>query len=73
MRDSSRGGAGCGAALEDLAAPVALRGAMALSVGGLFVAGGWIARVDWRRKFFGRGAAAEMCCERGGGAFSAKL
>jgi hypothetical protein len=34
MRDSSRGAAGCIAASEDLAAPVALRGAMALSVGG---------------------------------------
>jgi hypothetical protein len=33
MRDSSRGTTGYDAALEDLAAPVALRGAMALSVG----------------------------------------
>jgi hypothetical protein len=33
MRDSSRGATGCDAALEDLAAPVALHGAMALSVG----------------------------------------
>jgi hypothetical protein len=30
MRDSSRGAASCGAALEGLAALVALRGAMAL-------------------------------------------
>jgi hypothetical protein len=34
MWDSSRGAAGYDAALEDLAAPVALRGAMALPVGG---------------------------------------
>jgi hypothetical protein len=31
MRDSRRGAAGCGAASKDLAALVALRGAMALS------------------------------------------
>jgi hypothetical protein len=33
MRDSSRATAGCDATSEDLAAPVALRSAMALSVG----------------------------------------
>jgi hypothetical protein len=33
MRDSSRGATGCDAASEDLAALVALRGAMALSLG----------------------------------------
>jgi hypothetical protein len=35
MRESSRGATDCGAASEDLAAPVALRGAMALGGGEL--------------------------------------
>jgi hypothetical protein len=35
MRESSRGTAGCGATSEDLTAPVALRGAMALGGGEL--------------------------------------
>jgi hypothetical protein len=72
MRDSSRGAAGPGAALEDLAAPVALRGAMA-SGRGRVAAGGWKAQGIWVRKIFGREVAAAMCCGRGEGAFSAKL
>jgi hypothetical protein len=51
MRDSSRGTAGCGAASEHLAAPVALRGAMALPVGD------GLQREDGRLKGF-RGACS---------------
>jgi hypothetical protein len=72
MRDSSKGTAGCGAASEDLAAPVALRGAMTFGWQ-RFAARRWKAQGIWMHKFFERGAAAAMCCERGEGAFSAKL
>jgi hypothetical protein len=41
MRDSSRGAAGRGAALEDLAAPMARRGAIALG-------GGKVQQEDWK-------------------------
>jgi hypothetical protein len=54
MRDSSRGAAGCGAASEVLAAPMALRGAMA-SGQRRVAAGGWKAKGIWVRKFFGKG------------------
>jgi hypothetical protein len=57
MRDLSRGAAGCGTASEDLAAPVALRGAMA-SGRGRVAAGGWKAQGIWMRKFFGKGAGS---------------
>jgi hypothetical protein len=72
MQDSSRGATGGDAASEDLAAPVDLRGAMALLAGADF-SRRRIARVDWMCKLFRRGAAAVMCCEGEGGAFSAKL
>jgi hypothetical protein len=54
MQDSSRGAAVRGAASEDLAALVALRGAMA-SGRGRVAAGGWKARGIWMCKIFGRG------------------
>jgi hypothetical protein len=54
MQDSSKGAAGRGAASEDLAAPVALRGAMA-SGRGRVAAGGWKAQGIWVRKIFGKG------------------
>jgi hypothetical protein len=55
MQDSSRGAAGCGAALEDLVAPVALHGAMAAGRW-RFTAGRWKAKGIWMRKFFGKGS-----------------
>jgi hypothetical protein len=55
MRDSSRGAAGCGAALEDLAASVALHGAMAFGRK-RFAARRWKAQGIWMRKFFGKGS-----------------
>jgi hypothetical protein len=59
MRDSSNGAAGCNAALEYLAALVALRGAMALSVGGgLQRDDGWL-KGNWMRKFFGKGCGGD--------------
>jgi hypothetical protein len=72
MRDSSRGTTVGDASSEDLAAPVALRGAMALLAGADF-SRRRIGRVDWMCKLFGRGVAAAMCYEGEGGAFSAKL
>jgi hypothetical protein len=73
MWDSSRGAAGCDAASEDLAAPVALRGAMALSVGGgLQREDGWLKGIGCASSLE-KGAAAAMCYEGGEGAFSAKL
>jgi hypothetical protein len=55
MRDSSRAAAGCGAASEDLAAPVALRGAMAFGWRRI-TAGGWKPKGIWVRKFFEKGS-----------------
>jgi hypothetical protein len=55
MRDSSRGPAGCGAALEDLVATVAFRGAMASSRE-RFAARRWKAKGIWMRKFFRKGS-----------------
>jgi hypothetical protein len=55
MRDSSRGATGCGAASEDLAATVALRGAMA-SGRWRFAARRWKDKGIWMRKFFGKGS-----------------
>jgi hypothetical protein len=52
MRESSRGAAGCGAASEDLAAPVALCGAMALG-------GGELQREDRRLRGFGCARSSE--------------
>jgi hypothetical protein len=52
MRESSRGAAGYGAALEDLAAPVALRGAMALG-------GAELQREDRRLRGFGFTSSSE--------------
>jgi hypothetical protein len=57
MRDLSRGAAGCGAASEDLAALVALRGAMA-SGRWRFAAGRWKAKGIWMCKFFGKGSGS---------------
>jgi hypothetical protein len=57
MRDLSRGAASCGAALEDLVALVALRGAMA-SGWWRFAAGRWKAKGIWMRKFFGKGSSS---------------
>jgi hypothetical protein len=55
MQDSSKGATGCGAASEGLAAPVALRGAMA-SDRWRFAARRWKAKGIWMRKFFGKGS-----------------
>jgi hypothetical protein len=55
MRDSSRGPAGCGAALEDLVATVAFHGAMASSRE-RFAARRWKAKGIWMRKFFRKGS-----------------
>jgi hypothetical protein len=54
MQDTSRGAAGRGAASEDLAAPVALRGAMA-SGWGRATTGGWKAQGIWMLKIFEKG------------------
>jgi hypothetical protein len=59
MRESSRGTTNCGAASEDLAAPVAQRGAMA-SDRGRVAAGGWKAKGVWMRKFFGKGGGGDV-------------
>jgi hypothetical protein len=56
MRDSSRGAAGYGAASEDLAATVALCGAMA-SGRWWFTARIWKAKGIWMRKFFRKGSS----------------
>jgi hypothetical protein len=59
MRDSSSGAAGCDATSEYHAALVALRGAMALSVGGgLHWDDGWL-KGNWMRKFFGKGSGGD--------------
>jgi hypothetical protein len=57
MRDSSRGAAGRGAATEDLAAPVALRGAMA-SGSGRATMGGWKAQGICMLKIFEKGGGS---------------
>jgi hypothetical protein len=73
MRDLSRGTTGCDATSEDLAALVALRGAMALSVRDrLQRDDGWLKGIGCASSLK-RGAAAAMCCEGGEGAFYAKL
>jgi hypothetical protein len=58
MQDSSRGAAGCVAALEDLAATVSFRGAMA-SDRKRFAARRWKAKGIWMRKFFGKGSGGD--------------
>jgi hypothetical protein len=55
MQDLSRGAAGCGATSDDLAAPVALRGAMA-SGRRRIAAGRWKAKGIYMRSFFGKGS-----------------
>jgi hypothetical protein len=72
MQESSRGATACGAASEDLAAPVPLCGAMA-SGRGRVAEGGWKAKGFGCASSLERGAAVAMCCEGGEGAFSAKL
>jgi hypothetical protein len=71
MRESSRGAAGCGATSEDLAAPVALCGAMSSGRGQVAV-GGRKAKVFGCTSSSERGMAAVMCYEGGEGAFPAK-
>jgi hypothetical protein len=71
-RESSRGTASDGAALEDLAAPVILRGAMVqLDWGGFQQEANCWSGLDVQA--LRKGAAAAMCYEGEEGAFSAKL